>query len=656
MGKKVFRSLTVLCLAIGLLFALAIAANASDLTPDYYISGGPGAYSVGASEGESEIGTDCATFADALSACRSIWGGSGTPVIQLGTADTPLSVNRGDGKLISATYTGAVNIEHASSIYGLQVNGATVELRDFTLTNSLAGIGGEYNAVYVYLSSELTIGPGTKIIVEDGGAYDANPNALYNDGAVTINDDALLSIENKGRVITNCGTCNIGGNEADDIVISSSPLSGTGILNFTGGILTIGEGTVVKAYYGLQNYNTATISGGILESPNTTINNYAQGTLYISGGEIKNTGTTSSYNALLNNGTAVISGGVITSDGTDCAIWTMYKLTFEGNCQVSAPNGTAVGSNTNTKAGSEINIRGNASITGKTTGVEASAATGTGGKGTSTLTISGGSVFGNSYAVKTSADTEISGGVLTAVAVTDIQIQALYCSDGATVNITDGEFKASGKYAYGIYNKGATVNYSGGSVVAACTTSGAVRVYGLYNNNATANITGGTISGEGSDNTASAIFDTASPLGKGISISNEPTLKSVSPYTIRLEKRATDSGALTYFGTLFYANANAAVAIQGVQDGDTYLIDSSSYTGAQAHALPDTGYGSPRWTSDAARIDILSAASPAALLALTAGANTLVYLEVKPVFTITVNSGANGTASASVSSAVAVTP
>lgn len=685
MSKRAFRSLTVLCLAIGLLFALALTANASDLTPDYYISGSPGAYAVERSEGGSEIG-NYPTFVTALSDCSSDWGEKpGTPVIQLGSATTPLSVNRGDGRLISATYTGAVNIEYSSSTYGLQVYGTTVELRDFTLTNSLEGIGGEYDAVFVDTGGKLTIASGTNIIVEDGGVNNANPNALKNyGGTVTINGGVLLSIENKGRVITNYGTCTIGGNAEDDILISSSPSGGTGILNFTGGILTIGTGTTVSSNNGLLNYNTATISGGTLESSNTTVKNYAPGTLYISGGTVRNTDTNGLYNALVNNSTAVVSGGVITSDGSGCAIWTMYRLTLEGDCQVSAPNGTAVGSNTNTKAGSEINIRGNASITGKTTGVEASAATGTGGKGTSTLTITGGSISGNSYAVKTSAYTEISGGALSASGPSSTNSFALECSGGATVNISGGELIANSEQyaAYGIYNKDAAVNFSGGNVTATTKSSygaygiynkattnlsgGSITVktdigapdaptYGLHNNNATANITGGAISSEGTSNTSSAVYDMQSTSGKGIFISGTPVLKSASPYTVRLQKRTTDSGTLTYFGTSFYANANATVTVQGTYDeaAAAYVIDGDNNLGAQVCALPDAGYGSPRWTSDAARTQTLSTANPAALSALTADGNTYVYLEVKQVFNVTVTADANGTASANPSSAAA---
>jgi hypothetical protein len=138
----------------------------------------------------------------------------------------------------------------------------------------------------VYTGGRLTIGSGTNIIVEDGDAYDANPNALYNDGTVTIKGEVLLSIENKGRVITNCGTCTIGGNADDHIDISSSSLSGS-ILNFNSGILTIGTGTTVRSSAGLENYNIATISGATLESSKTTVKNDGSGTLYISGEQSK---------------------------------------------------------------------------------------------------------------------------------------------------------------------------------------------------------------------------------------------------------------------------------------------------------------------------------------------------------------------------------
>ena len=684
MSKRAFRSLTVLCLAIGLLFALAAAARAADLTPDYYISGSLGAYDVGSSADGVQIGS-YTTFEDALAACAS----PDMPVIQLGSSDSPLKVNRGDGNLISATYTGAVNIEYRElTNYGLKVPaGVTAELRDFTLTNSLEGIGGEYNAMDVDMNGTLVIGSGTNIIVQDGDVSNANPNALYNYGTVTINGDVLLSIEDKGRVITNCGTYTIGGNAEDHIDISASSSSGS-ILNFNSGILTIGTGTTVRSSVGLENYNIATISGGTLVSSKTTVKNDGSGTLYISGGTVRNTDTNGSSNALYNNSTAVVSGGVITSDSS-CAIWTMYRLTLEGDCQVSAPNGTAVGSNTNTKAGSEIHIGGNASITGKTTGVEASAATGTGGKGTSTLTITGGSISGNSYAVKTSANTEISGGTLSASGPSITNSFALYCSGSAMVNISGGELIAdSEEYsAYGIYNKSATVNFSGGTVTATTATptsdykaygvhnysdgttniSGGsitakantavtnMKIYGLYNSNATANITGGTISSEGSDNTASAVFDEVSASPKGVFISGTPVLKSASPHTVLLQKRTTDSGTLTYFGTSFYANANATVTVQGTYDEEAaaYVIDGDNNLGAQACALPDAGYGSPRWTSDAARTNTLSTTSPAALSTLTVEGNASVYLEVKQVFNVTVTADANGTASANPSSAAA---
>ena len=91
MSKRAFRSLTVLCLAIGLLFALAASAKAADLTPDYYISGSLGAYDVGSSADGVQIGS-YTTFEDALAACAS----PDMPVIQLGSSDSPLKVNRGE--------------------------------------------------------------------------------------------------------------------------------------------------------------------------------------------------------------------------------------------------------------------------------------------------------------------------------------------------------------------------------------------------------------------------------------------------------------------------------------------------------------------------------------------------------------------------------
>lgn len=706
MSKRAFRSLTVLCLAIGLLLALTTAANASDLTPDYYISGSLNAYNVGSTAGGTEIGSGYSTLSAALDVCNTNWGDeTGRPVIQLGSSDTPLAVGRGDGKLISATYTGAVNIEYSSSKYGLWVDkDAPVELHDFMLTNSLEGIGGEYDAVFVDTGGKLTIASGTSIIVKDGGVNNANPNALKNyGGTVTINGDVLLSIENKGRVITNYGTCNIGGNAEDDILISSSPSGGTGILNFTGGILTIGTGTSVNACNGLANYNTATISGGTLVSSNTTVNNYSSGTLYLSGGkiecngagktlmnygtltmtdgEIVHTGTEGIRRALDNSGTATVSGGVITSGGTE-AIWTLNKLTLEGDCRISAPNGRAVYSSTNTKPGSEIIIRENASITGSLTGVVASAASGSNGTGTSKLTIMGGSISGSSIAVSTSAETEICGGQLSSIGSNSI---ALMCTGSETAKITGGEFISNGQYtACGISISGSTVNFSGGIVTVSIadsfawqsygiqnTNSGTVnvsggsvtagasvsapnaKIYGLYNSAATTEITGGLIVSEGSNNTASAVFDEISASPKGVIISSTPVLKSASPHTVRLQKRTTDSGMLTYFGTSFYANANATVTVQGTYDEEAaaYVIDGDNSLGAEVCALPDAGYGSPRWTGDAARTDTLSTASPAALSTLTAGGNIYVYLEVKPAFTVTISASSNGTASANVSSA-----
>lgn len=713
MKKRIFSILVALCLMAGLMLAFAATAGAVDLTPDYYVTGAPRAYNVGSSANGSEVGVNCYTLANALSACNTDWGERpGRPVIQLGSSSSPLSVNRGDGNLISATYTGAVNIEYYSSQFlGLKVGtGVTATLRDFTLTNSVkADDTYRYDAIFVLSGGTLAIEDGTSITVADGtSAKSGSACALNNVGTVTISGTVIMSIADKTYTIFNNGSCTIGGNEGDNITISTSASAGTGIQALSGQ-LTIGTGTTVNAFSGLyigsgcnaaisggtvsseintvSNMGTLTITGGTLESAGalsggitgTTLNN--RGTLIMTGGTVRNTGTSGSCRALDNtNGTATISGGVITSGGTE-TIWTLNKLTLNGNCIVSstASNGTAVSSNINTNAGSEISIGGNAYISGNIGVIASYARYG----GTSTLTITGGVISGRSYAVQTTADTGISGGRLSATGPNSI---ALSCSDGHTVNITSGEFTSNGQYsAYGIINSGSNVSFSGGSVTAILTDSGGwsaygiqntssgtvkvsggsvtaganvpvanAKIYGIYNNDGTANITGGVISSEGSSDTAFAVFDQASASPRGVVISGAPTLKSVSPNTVCLEKRTSDSGALTYFGTSFYANANASVTIQSTYDeaADAYVINGGNYTNTQAHALPDVGYGAPRWTSDAARTIILSTASPAAVSTLTAGGNASVYLSVRQVFAVTVSAGGHGTASANVSSTV----
>ncbi|HWR57094.1 MAG TPA: S-layer homology domain-containing protein [Negativicutes bacterium] len=682
-GKNVQLMLSLIlifCMALVILPGLTLPAAATGLTPDYYVTGGPGAYAAGTSAGGTNIGT-YSTLAGALSACGDAWG-EGTPVIQLGSAGTHLSVNRGDGALISATYTGAVNMEYSGILTGglTVASGVTAGLRDFTLTNSVSTSDTlSYCAIRVVSGGTLNIGDGTDITVAAGtAAVSGSVFVLDNAGTFSATGTVSLSIGTKTYAIYNMGRCTLGGNSEDNISITTSASGGTGIHNFSGGQLTISTGTSISAYNALSlNGGSATISGGTLEAQNTTVYISSNGTLNMTGGTVRNLSTSGLGRALDNGGTAVISGGTITSGGTQ-PIWTMNKLTLKGDCNVTCTNpssGVAVDSNSNTRPGSQIIIEESASIVGTSGGVVASVANGSYGTGSSTLEITGGSISGNSFAVQTSADTDISGGRLSA---TGSNSTALGCYGNRTVDITDGEFTSTGEYyAYGISNNGSTVNFSDGSVTASVTNSSAWYSYGIqnssgtvnisggtitagasagavsastrgfWNGDATAGITGGVISSEGTYGTSSAVIDQTSVSPKGVTISGDTViLKSAAPNTVRLEKRASDTGSLSYFGTSFYTNTNAAVAIQGTYDDDldTYMISNPGYDSALARAIPDSGYGAPRWTSDAARANTLSTVNGAAVSVLTAGGNTSVYLAVSPAYTATVNTRVDGAA------------
>lgn len=315
MKKRIFTFVFTLFVAAGLLTVFTTTAGAEDLTPNYYVTGAPNSYAVGTTSGGGDVGM-YVTFAEALTACRDNWSTSpGTPVIQLGSAGSPLSVNRG-GNLVSAIYTGAVNIEYYPQPLGLKVGAdVTATMRDFTLTNSVKGSNTlAYYAIYVLSGGTLAIEDGTRITVADGTVAGA-ACALNNVGTVTISGNVILSIADKTYAIFNNGTCTIGGNAGDNITISTSASAGTGIRSLSGQ-LTIGTGTTVNAFNGLYIGSgcNAAISGGMLVSPSNTVEN--DGTLTITGGVISSEGTSDTACAIYDKASSSPKGVFISGTPT----------------------------------------------------------------------------------------------------------------------------------------------------------------------------------------------------------------------------------------------------------------------------------------------------------------------------------------------------
>lgn len=654
----VLFSLSIICV---LLQCLSLTANAEGPSPDHYITLSGAQYRVCTEE--SGAGTLYNTFQLALSACTSDTNGDGTLVIQLGATGTPLSIKRGDGALISATYTGSVNIEYSGSeTNGLSVaSGVTAKLRNFTLTNSVVENDGlEYRAITVANGGSLDIENGTNITVAEGtAASEATSYGIFcSGGIVNVTGDVSLTAYKDSIIYIASGTCTLGGNAETDTIYIMQASHGRGIYNF--GTINIGSGVEIKGGIALDTYGNATITGGNLSSSNeNTITN--NGTINISGGTISNT-TTDWHRALENwSGTATISGGSITSTSNEC-IYTFGNLSLKGNCEVSctSSNGMAIGTNSNMSSGRFIKVEENASVKSNMIGI----ANDSGGK--CALTISGGTITAGTEkiggtAVRTGADSTISGGMITAEGPS---CTAVINSSAHALDITEGNIKANGPNCTGVSNSTGTVNYSGGNITSISNEANS-RACGVLNTSysntqfGTFNVTGGTITAKATDPQAivigamnssygvlavsdgtveslgtygnsSAIFDESSSSPGGIAITSSAQLKSASQHTILSNPRTVNTGAFSYFGTSFYNSDHAKVAVRGIYDADSqlYIVSGTNFNEAKALAVPDQDYSFVKWTSDQSGSSI-STVNETAISSLSAGGNQSVYLLVK---------------------------
>lgn len=321
-----------------------------------------------------------------------------------------ISVHRTNGTKGSAAniYGGKVQCTNGIAIYtkdpdtSLNVYSGEISSSDYYTLY----IEGERNTLSVYggtitgsganpYSTVMIMGDGASADIKGGEVIGENYSALYchnnstlriSDGTVKSESTANTCIHNIGTLIVSGGTVSGGGSygirnyrSSARATISGGTVScnGTSVYNYDNGVLEVSGGEITsESNTGMSNSSTLTVSGGTVSGDMALRNYGADAVMTISGGEVSCKGDYGIYN--YNGGTLNITDGKV-SGGAYCLYNQEGKITIGGGT-VSAKsnyalynleNGTAIinGGTFNSTFSPVINY-GTLNITGGSFGAE----------------------------------------------------------------------------------------------------------------------------------------------------------------------------------------------------------------------------------------------------------------------------------------------
>lgn len=537
---------------------------------------------------------DYDTLTAALSYCSTCYTGGSDPysdgklIIQLGTSSaSPLVIpqvlksdipNYCPNSLVSATYTGNVSITYNSNYtnsitYGLYVpSGITAHLSGLNIAeNSTITPNTTFYAVYD--SGTLYVEDGTAIettlhqacvgVAGESAKFYMTGGALSHDDTysgwgccVYFFDGSTATGEISG------GTISSGKQTHAVNLTSGSSLTVSGTAAISAGSAT--ESCSACAVCGSGNL---TINGGTLSSGNSTyvITSGNGGTVTMTGGKVENTvsSTSTVYGIYSNGATVTISGGEIkyTNTGTGAAygIW-----------QNSAQGGLL--------------------ISGGTIDLDASTGAAVYNSSTATVSISGGGIESNSYAIQNIAGgaVNISGGTVTAtgtsacidnekgtVAISEISAgtPTRIISVGTTVNLA----KDASTPAATIFGKTFHSNANAGAVIKGAANDGKYEINSSNYGSATATASYMTLPVAFSAWTSDAALKNSVGTINGVTITSLTTgdndsvtdiyIKAIAPIPTVLPTNGSftdgDSDASQISGTISWTAASPTTGITG---------------------------------------------------------------------------------------------
>ncbi len=466
-------------------------------------------------------------------------------------------------------------------------------LENMTIDTSLVAI---YNAA----DSNLNI---------KSGSYNSGQNSVINDGVVSINGGNFTNSGGTYPIIFNYATLDFNDGTLNSTISRGLYTSATGTTNITGGTIT-GETTAKNLVY---NMGVTNISGGNItagSSGSYTVFNGTTGTMTVSGGSYSNTNAT----IFMNQGTMDVlpttvienSPKTIFAANGSSAKTTIKGGTYSASSSIIYPQGSStviVEDGTYTSSTNVANCNGgNLTIEGGNFTATASNYPGVVQQANGSITINGGTINTQSYAlwakgkitlnggtvkseknytvnVESTGTFEFNGGTLEATSTSSVMIN----SNGIT-NINGGNFNYVDNGKIAIINRATgTMTINEGADITIDDTN-ALYNYGTFNLNGgtistnnnypvittqsggTTNINSGTING----NSTNAIVNTAGTTNiKGGSInSNTSSAIDVKADTVNIT-----GGTISSTRTGIYA------------EGGTTNISGGTITSSESNAI-----------------------------------------------------------------------
>ena len=321
-------------------------------------------------------------------------------------------------------------------------------------------------------------------LVLNGAALKNNQSEKSNGGAIYGAGAKLIQID-KGEISGNkanngagiYATQNVVGDETlySHVVVNGGTISGNTAATNGGGIMLVGQGSVLDLKGGTITGNSAKNGGGVLAQTSSTVNfaggiitgnkaSVGGGGMYISvntklnmtGGTItKNDSTNNGGGMLVQRGTATIKGGTISNNTATTAAGVyfagakadIYDVAITGNTARKNCGGVLLGANDYTEKGVKMSAKPVVNMYGGSISGNAAPKANAGGvllqSNGSTFNLKGGSITGNTCAVGGGAIYVAKGGILNMTGGTLTgneakQAGAIFCQKGET-NITGGK-------------------------------------------------------------------------------------------------------------------------------------------------------------------------------------------------------------------------